>query len=211
MEKWSKPIRKPTNGFGTPSSKWQPPVGQTGGACGSFLTISTGKNKSSMASTCTRWVGQKVPLSELTGAGKTTITDLINRFYDIQSGMITYDGIDIKLIEKRLRRPRNRSSRYPLFTGTIGENIAYGRAGCNTGRNPWSSSDCQCGFLCWSTLIRGYETVLTDDGAGLSNGQRQLIAIARSPANAPVLTRAKRRPIDSRWSGARKRTKTRCA
>lgn len=133
--------------------------------------------------------GQKVAFVGATGAGKTTITNLINRFYDIQSGVITYDGIDVKLIEKdSLRRSLGIVLQDThLFTGTIAENIAYGRADAT--REEILEAACIANVDSFvQHLDNGYDTVLTDDGAGLSNGQRQLIAIARAAlANAPVL------------------------
>ena len=117
------------------------------------------------------------------------LTNLINRFYDIQSGMITYDGIDIKLIEKdSLRRSLGIVLQDThLFTGTIAENIAYGRADATREEILEAARIANVDSFV-KHLDQGYETVLTDDGAGLSNGQRQLIAIARAAlANAPVL------------------------
>ena len=133
--------------------------------------------------------GQKVAFVGATGAGKTTITNLINRFYDIQSGMITYDGIDVKLIDKdSLRRSLGIVLQDThLFTGTIAENIAYGRADATREEILEAARIANVDSFV-KHLDQGYETVLTDDGAGLSNGQRQLIAIARAAlANAPVL------------------------
>ena len=124
-----------------------------------------------------------------TGAGKTTITNLINRFYDIQSGVITYDGIDVKLIEKdSLRRSLGIVLQDThLFTGTIADNIAYGRADATREEILEAARIANVDSFV-QHLDNGYDTVLTDDGAGLSNGQRQLIAIARAAlANAPVL------------------------
>ena len=123
------------------------------------------------------------------GAGKTTITNLINRFYDIQKGSITYDGIDVKLIEKdSLRRSLGIVLQDThLFTGTIAENIAYGRADATREEILEAARIANVDSFV-QHLDNGYDTVLTDDGAGLSNGQRQLIAIARAAlANAPVL------------------------
>lgn len=133
--------------------------------------------------------GQKVAFVGATGAGKTTITNLINRFYDIQSGSITYDGIDVKLIEKdSLRRSLGIVLQDThLFTGTIAENIAYGRADAIEEEILAAARIANVDSFV-KYLDQGYDTVLTDDGAGLSNGQRQLIAIARAAlANAPVL------------------------
>ena len=114
---------------------------------------------------------------------------LINRFYDIQSGVITYDGIDVKLIEKdSLRRSLGIVLQDThLFTGTIAENIAYGRADATREEILEAARIANVDSFV-QHLDNGYDTVLTDDGAGLSNGQRQLIAIARAAlANAPVL------------------------
>ena len=133
--------------------------------------------------------GQKVAFVGATGAGKTTITNLINRFYDIQSGVITYDGIDVKLIEKdSLRRSLGIVLQDThLFTGTIAENIAYGRSDATREEILEAARIANVDSFV-QHLDNGYDTVLTDDGAGLSNGQRQLIAIARAAlANAPVL------------------------
>lgn len=133
--------------------------------------------------------GQKVAFVGATGAGKTTITNLINRFYDIQSGSITYDGIDVKLINKdALRKSLGIVLQDThLFTGTIAENIAYGRQNA-TREEVLAAAKISNVDSFVQHLDNGYETVLTGDGAGLSNGQRQLIAIARAAlANAPVL------------------------
>ncbi len=133
--------------------------------------------------------GQKVAFVGATGAGKTTITNLINRFYDIQSGSITYDGIDVKLIEKAsLRRSLGIVLQDThLFTGTIAENIAYGRSDATREEILEAARIANVDSFV-KHLDQGYDTVLSDDGAGLSNGQRQLIAIARAAlANAPVL------------------------
>ena len=133
--------------------------------------------------------GQKIAFVGATGAGKTTITNLINRFYDIQKGSITYDGIDVKLIKKDdLRRSLGIVLQDThLFTGTIMDNIRYGRL---------DASDEECikaaklanahDFI--KHLPEGYNTMLSGDGASLSQGQRQLLAIARAAlSNPPVL------------------------
>ena len=133
--------------------------------------------------------GQKVAFVGATGAGKTTITNLINRFYDIQSGSITYDGIDVKLIDKdSLRKSLGIVLQDThLFTGTIAENIAYGREEASREEILEAARIANVDSFV-KHLDQGYETMLTDDGAGLSNGQRQLIAIARAAlADAPVL------------------------
>ena len=133
--------------------------------------------------------GQKIAFVGSTGAGKTTITNLINRFYDIQEGKIRYDGINIQKIKKAdLRRSLGIVLQdNHLFTGTVMENIRYGRL---------DASDEECiaaarlanadGFI--RRLPDGYNTMLTGDGANLSQGQRQLLAIARAAvADPPVL------------------------
>ncbi|WP_057490907.1 ABC transporter ATP-binding protein [Streptococcus orisasini] len=133
--------------------------------------------------------GQKVAFVGATGAGKTTITNLINRFYDIQSGSITYDGIDVKLIDKKaLRKSLGIVLQDThLFTGTIAENIAYGRENASREEILEAARIANVDSFV-QHLDQGYDTMLTGDGAGLSNGQRQLIAIARAAlANAPVL------------------------
>ena len=133
--------------------------------------------------------GQKVAFVGATGAGKTTITNLINRFYDIQSGSITYDGIDVKLIDKdSLRKSLCIVLQDThLFSGTIAENIAYGREDASREEILEAARIANVDSFV-KHLDQGYETLLTDDGAGLSNGQRQLIAIARAAlADAPVL------------------------
>lgn len=133
--------------------------------------------------------GQKVAFVGATGAGKTTITNLINRFYDIQSGSITYDGIDVKLIDKdSLRKSLGIVLQDThLFSGTIAENIAYGRQDASREEILEVARIANVDSFV-KHLDQGYETLLTDDGAGLSNGQRQLIAIARAAlADAPVL------------------------
>ncbi|WP_217948154.1 ABC transporter ATP-binding protein [Faecalibaculum rodentium] len=133
--------------------------------------------------------GQKIAFVGATGGGKTTITNLINRFYDIQSGMITYDGIDIKLIKKDdLRHSLGIVLQDTnLFSGTIMDNIRFGKL---------DATDEEC--IAAARLARaddfirhlehGYDTVIEGSGESLSQGQRQLIAIARAAvANPPVL------------------------
>ena len=133
--------------------------------------------------------GQKVAFVGATGAGKTTITNLINRFYDIADGKIRYDGININKIKKSdLRRSLGVVLQdVNLFTGTVMENIRYGKL---------DASDEECiaaaklagadGFI--RMLPEGYNTVITGDGSGLSQGQRQLISIARAAvADPPVM------------------------
>ncbi len=133
--------------------------------------------------------GQKIAFVGATGAGKTTITNLINRFYDIADGKIRYDGININKIRKAdLRRSMGIVLQdVHLFTGTVMENLRYG--------NP-NATDEQCisaaklanadSFI--RMLPQGYDTVLKGDGSGLSQGQRQLISIARAAvADPPVM------------------------
>lgn len=133
--------------------------------------------------------GQKIAFVGSTGAGKTTITNLINRFYDIQEGKIHYDGINIRKIKKAdLRRSLGIVLQDThLFTGTVMDNIRYGRL---------NASDEECieaaklanahDFI--KRLPDGYDTILTGDGSNLSQGQRQLLAIARAAvANPPAL------------------------
>ena len=133
--------------------------------------------------------GQKIAFVGSTGAGKTTITNLINRFYEIEGGLITYDGIDVKAIKKDdLRRSLGAVLQDThLFTGTIMDNIRYGRL---------EATDEECIAAAKSanahSFIRrlpdGYNTVVTGDGANLSQGQRQLLAIARAAvADPPVM------------------------
>ena len=133
--------------------------------------------------------GQKIAFVGATGAGKTTITNLINRFYDIADGKIRYDGITINKIKKPdLRRSLGMVLQDThLFTGTVMENIRYGKL---------DAADDECikaaklanadGFI--RRLPDGYDTMLTGDGANLSQGQRQLLAIARAAvADPPAL------------------------
>ena len=133
--------------------------------------------------------GQKVAFVGATGAGKTTITNLINRFYDISDGQILYDGIDVRKIKKAdLRRSLGIVLQdVNLFTGTVMDNIRYGKL---------SATDEECiaaaklagadDFI--SRLPQGYETELSNNGANLSQGQRQLISIARAAvADPPVM------------------------
>ena len=133
--------------------------------------------------------GQKIAFVGATGAGKTTITNLINRFYDIADGKIRYDGININKIKKAdLRRSLGMVLQDThLFTGTVMDNIRYGKL---------DATDEECiraaelanadGFI--RRLPDGYDTMLTGDGANLSQGQRQLLAIARAAvADPPAL------------------------
>ena len=133
--------------------------------------------------------GQKIAFVGSTGAGKTTITNLINRFYDVQTGAITYDGINVKDIRKDdLRRSLGMVLQDThLFTGTVMENIRYGRLDA-TDEDCIAAAKRSNAHFFISHLPEGYSTVLTADGANLSQGQRQLIAIARAAvADPPVL------------------------
>lgn len=133
--------------------------------------------------------GEKIAFVGATGAGKTTITNLINRFYDIQKGSITYDGIDIKLIKKDdLRRSLGVVLQDThLFTGTVMDNIRYGRLDA-TDEECIEAAKLANADLFVKHLPEGYQTMLTGDGANLSQGQRQLLAIARAAvANPPAL------------------------
>ena len=133
--------------------------------------------------------GQKIAFVGSTGAGKTTITNLINRFYDVQTGAITYDGINVKDIKKDdLRRSLGMVLQDThLFTGTVMENIRYGRLDA-TDEDCIAAAKRSNAHFFISHLPEGYDTVLTADGANLSQGQRQLIAIARAAvADPPVL------------------------
>ena len=132
--------------------------------------------------------GQKIAFVGSTGAGKTTITNLINRFYDIQDGKIRYDGINIKKIKKAdLRRSLGIVLQDTcLFTGTVKDNIRYGKLDANDeeiyAAAKLANAD---GFI--QRLPQGYDTMLTGGGAGLSQGQRQLLAIARAAVAVPPI------------------------
>ncbi len=133
--------------------------------------------------------GQKIAFVGSTGAGKTTITNLINRFYDIQSGEITYDGLDIKSIKKDdLRRSLGVVLQDThLFTGTVMDNIRYGRLDATDEECIKAAKLANADFFI-SHLPDGYQTTLKGDGANLSQGQRQLLAIARAMvSDCPVL------------------------
>ena len=133
--------------------------------------------------------GQKIAFVGSTGAGKTTITNLINRFYDIQDGQIRYDGVNISKIKKQdLRRSLGIVLQDTnLFTGTVMENIRYGRLDatdeeCIEAAKLANADD----FI--NRLPDGYQTMLTNNGANLSQGQRQLLSIARAAvADAPAM------------------------
>ncbi len=133
--------------------------------------------------------GQKIAFVGATGAGKTTITNLINRFYDIQKGSITYDGIDVKLIKKAdLRGSLGIVLQDThLFSGTIRDNIRYGKPEASD-EEVIAAAKLANAHEFIRHLEHGYDTVLSGDGSALSQGQRQLISIARAAlANAPVL------------------------
>lgn len=133
--------------------------------------------------------GQKLAFVGATGAGKTTITNLINRFYDIQEGTITYDGIDIKAIKKSaLRKSLGIVLQDThLFSGSIKENIRYGNLDATDEEIVAAAKLANADFFI-RQLPNGYDTELTGDGGALSQGQRQLLAIARAAvANPPVL------------------------
>ena len=130
--------------------------------------------------------GQKIAFVGSTGAGKTTITNLINRFYDIQEGTITYDGIDVKDITKdSLRRSLGMVLQDThLFTGTIADNIRYGKLDA-TDEEIRAAAKLANADTFIRHLPQGYDTVITGDGAGLSQGERQLLAIARATVSDP--------------------------
>lgn len=130
--------------------------------------------------------GQKVAFVGATGAGKTTITNLINRFYDISSGTILYDGIDIKRIKKsELRRSLGIVLQDTnLFTGTVMDNIRYGRLSASD-EDVIAAAKLANAHDFITRLPEGYNTVLEGDGANLSQGQRQLLSIARAAVNDP--------------------------
>ena len=133
--------------------------------------------------------GQKIAFVGSTGAGKTTITNLINRFYEIQSGSITYDGIDVREIEKdSLRRSLGAVLQDThLFTGTILDNIRYGRLDA-TDEECIAAAKAANAHSFIRRLPHGYQTMVTGDGSNLSQGQRQLLAIARAAvADPPVM------------------------
>ena len=133
--------------------------------------------------------GQKIAFVGSTGAGKTTITNLINRFYDIQSGTITIDGVDIRHIKRdELRRHIAMVLQDThLFTGTVMENIRYGRLDA-TDEEVIRAAKMASAHSFIMRLPKGYDTVLESDGANLSQGQRQLLNIARAAVSkAPIL------------------------
>ena len=130
--------------------------------------------------------GQKIALVGSTGAGKTTIINLITRFYEIDRGAITYDGIDLRDIEKHhLRRSVGMVLQDThLFTGTVMDNIRYGRLDASD-RECMAAARTANAHYFISHLPQGYQTMITGDGANLSQGQRQLLSIARALVNDP--------------------------
>ena len=134
--------------------------------------------------------GQKIAFVGSTGAGKTTITNLINRFYDIQSGSISIDGVDIR----RLKRNELRKNiamvlqDTHLFTGTVMENIRYGRLDA-TDEEVIQAAKTASAHSFIMRLPQGYDTLLEGDGANLSQGQRQLLNIARAAISKALLHR----------------------
>ena len=133
--------------------------------------------------------GQKIAFVGSTGAGKTTITNLINRFYDIQSGSITIDGVDIRHIKREELRKNIAMVLQDthLFTGTVMENIRYGRLDA-TDEEVIQAAKTASAHSFIMRLPHGYDTMLESDGANLSQGQRQLLNIARAAVSkAPIL------------------------
>ena len=133
--------------------------------------------------------GQKIAFVGSTGAGKTTITNLINRFYDIQDGAITIDGVDIRHIKRDELRKNIAMVLQDthLFTGTVMENIRYGRLDA-TDEEVIEAAKTASAHSFIMRLPKGYDTVLENDGANLSQGQRQLLNIARAAVSkAPIL------------------------
>ncbi len=132
--------------------------------------------------------GQKIAFVGSTGAGKTTVTNLINRFYEIQGGVITCDGIDVKDIEKDSLRMSQGAVLQDthLFTGTVMDNIRYGRLDATDEECVQAAKTANAdGFI--RRLPEGYQTMLTGDGANLSQGQRQLLSIARAAVKDPPI------------------------
>ena len=133
--------------------------------------------------------GQKIAFVGSTGAGKTTVTNLLNRFYDIEEGTITIDGVDIKNIKREVLRKNIAMVLQDthLFTGTVMENIRYGRPDA-TDDEVIAAAKVASAHSFIMRLEHGYQTVLTGDGANLSQGQRQLLNIARAAiSKAPIL------------------------
>ena len=132
--------------------------------------------------------GQKIAFVGSTGAGKTTVTNLINRFYEIQGGVITCDGIDVKDIEKDSLRMSQGAVLQDthLFTGTVMDNIRYGRLDATDEECVQAAKTANAdGFI--RRLPEGYQTMLTGDGANLSQGQRQLLSIDRAAVKDPPI------------------------
>ena len=156
---------------------------------------------------CMLDLGEKIAFVGATGAGKTTITNLINRFYDIQDGKIRYDGININKIKKDdLRRSLGIVLQDThLFTGTVMENIRYGRLDASD-EEVFEAARLANADKFIKHLPNGYDTMLTGDGANLSQGQRQLLAIARAAiADPPVLI------LDEATSSIDTRTEKNCS
>ena len=133
--------------------------------------------------------GQKIAFVGSTGAGKTTITNLINRFYEVSGGSITYDGMDVRLIKKNdLRRSLGVVLQDThLFTGTVADNIRFGKLDATQEEIERAARIANADSFI-RRLPQGYDTMVTSDGANLSQGQRQLLAIARAAvADPPVL------------------------
>ena len=133
--------------------------------------------------------GQKIAFVGSTGAGKTTITNLLNRFYDIQEGSITIDGVDIKDIKRETLRKNIAMVLQDthLFTGTVRENIRFGRLDA-TDEEVIAAAKTASAHSFIMRLENGYDTMLEGDGANLSQGQRQLLNIARAAiSKAPIL------------------------
>ena len=133
--------------------------------------------------------GQKIAFVGSTGAGKTTITNLINRFYEVSGGSITYDGMDVRLIKKNdLRRSLGVVLQDThLFTGTVADNIRFGKLDATQAEIEKAAKIANADSFI-RRLPQGYDTPVTSDGANLSQGQRQLLAIARAAvADPPVL------------------------
>ena len=133
--------------------------------------------------------GQKIAFVGSTGAGKTTITNLINRFYDVTAGSITYDGIDVRLIRKNALRSSLGIVLQDthLFTGTVADNIRFGKLDATQKEIEKAAMIANADSFI-RRLPQGYDTMVTSDGANLSQGQRQLLAIARAAvADPPVL------------------------
>ena len=130
--------------------------------------------------------GQKIAFVGSTGAGKTTVTNLLNRFYDIDQGSITIDGEDIQNIQRDVLRKNIAMVLQDthLFTGTVMENIRYGKLDATDEECIQAAKIANAHYFI-SHLPNGYDTMLTSDGANLSQGQRQLIAIARAAVTNP--------------------------